>query len=517
MISQHIKDVLNGLSLDRGDGVSREGTGPLISINKITSRVGGMYEKVRYLIDYKEEHTVRRSAIQRILVRTLRKRSQTGFGSQLLLDLVTGGYLPNNGIVEQAGKDIDVIIDKYLFLRDECGVKDKYIFSLCATEIERFLFPQLINDLVLESFYKTASDSIAYVGSIPKEALDMQIYLSCRRSLLEDDGAMLLYSTLLKYFPEFKQLDLTNPDAKEMGLRLSEYILKIESAMIDPLGRRITSQLKDQAISFSVIRDIIKDFGVSSESIFDNQAQLATKVKEILNKKYQAQNDIATKSGTRAVIYILLTKVLLALLLEVPYERYFLGGLEYVPLATNVLFHPILLLIMVKTVKAPGSDNTNAVIANIENIVHGKNIKQIHVKPLGMGAGTTMLFGLLYFILFVLIFSGILWALRALHFNVASIVLFMFFLTLVSYLGFRIRYNANKWKVLSRDEGVIALLWNFITIPIIRTGQWLSKRFSTINIFVALMDFILETPFRLVLKTFDAFISFLRDKKDNPF
>ena len=105
--------------------------------------------------------------------------------------------------------------------------------------------------------------------------------------------------------------------------------------------------------------------------------------------------------------------------------------------------------------------------------------------------------------------------LDALHFNIVSVALFVFFLTLVSYFGFRIRYNARKWKVNTDDEGVISLLWGFFTLPIVRTGRWLSQRFSSINIFVFFMDFILETPFKMILGTFDAFISYLREKRED--
>ena len=103
------------------------------------------------------------------------------------------------------------------------------------------------------------------------------------------------------------------------------------------------------------------------------------------------------------------------------------------------------------------------------------------------------------------------------HFNVVSIILFLFFLTFVSYFGFRIRYNAKKWIVARDDESISGLLLNLFATPIVRTGRWLSRKFSSVNVFVFLMDFILEVPFKFVLGTFDSFISFLKEERGDPY
>ena len=131
--------------------------------------------------------------------------------------------------------------------------------------------------------------------------------------------------------------------------------------------------------------------------------------------------------------------------------------------------------------------------------------------------GLLIVFGVLYTLLFGVSFGILLAILILLNFNLLSIVLFLFFLTLVSYFGLRIRYNAQKWVVSTDDDRALALFWNFLTLPIVRTGRWLSRTFSAINIFVFTFDFVIETPFKLILGTFDAFVSFLKEKKEDPY
>ena len=93
-------------------------------------------------------------------------------------------------------------------------------------------------------------------------------------------------------------------------------------------------------------------------------------------------------------------------------------------------------------------------------------------------------------------------------------LLFLMFLALVSYFGLRIRHNAQAWKVETEQQGLASLLWNLFTLPIVRAGRALSTKFSSINIFVFTMDYLIETPFKMLLKGSDAFLSFLREKKE---
>jgi len=89
----------------------------------------------------------------------------------------------------------------------------------------------------------------------------------------------------------------------------------------------------------------------------------------------------------------------------------------------------------------------------------------------------------------------------------------MFFLALVSYFAFRIRYQARRWKVIE-DQRSLAILAGVLAIPIVRTGRWLSTTFSSINIFVIILDFIIETPFKRILNFSNQFMLYLKEKGD---
>ena len=513
MLSQQIKWILENINAHQKDETSVDNRGDLISVNNLTGKAGVFYEKLRYLVDYKEEHTIRRSAIERVLKRKLIIEGDKKIGLSLLQELVGGGYIINKKIPEGVARDIQSIINKYLILgSDKVGYSQ--LANIMASEIERFLYPQYINDLVTESFYKTILDHIKYTGTVSNSELRMQTYIACRRSLLEDDHDTLIYAVLVKYIPELPTLNNKDHIA-DLTTSFATVLSSIEEKLKNPLGWKMSLKFKNHSVYFSVIREIVKKYGVLSEMIFTDPVRLEEEIKEFLNEKYQQQYHSINKSSNRAIAYIFLTKIILALVLELPYEKFFLFSVDYLALGTNIIFHPLLFLIMVKNIKLPSSNNTNLVISGVRSVIQNEKIEPIRIKSQVNNTFFLSIFNLFYLVLFGVSFGLIIWILNLLHFNVVSIILFLFFLTLISYLGFRIRHNAKKWNISIEDDNIFSLLFDFFTIPIMTTGSWLSRRFSSINIFVFTMDFILETPFKLILGTFDSFISFLKEKKDD--
>lgn len=516
MVSPQIAWIFEKLAAVPEHSLFSEDQGPTIVVNKLAGRAGMFYEKVRYLVDYKEEHTIRRSAIARILnIKLLIERSAR-VGLPLLQELVSGGYLPNKTVPESLAPEIQKVVDKYLFL-GESDVPLSMLGHVMAGEIERMLYPQHINTLVAEAFYATAQQHIQYVGTIDQHEWQTQLFIACRRSLLKDDQDTLRYALLVRAIPELVEGVHTEESLTALRSRFVRTLRAIDEHIEHPLGWRLAGKLRNNAIYFSVLKEIIKRYGVVAEPLCADTERLESEVRKFLGEKYEQQKRVLARGGVRAVVYVLATKIILALLLELPYERFFLPSVDYVALGTNILFHPLLLFGIVQTTKLPPPSNTDLVVRGVLGVVRGDKSERVYIKPQTENMALLAVFGALYAGLFGVSFGLIISILTALHFNIVSIVLFVFFLTFVSYFGFRIRHNAQVWKVYIEKEGILALLGNLLAMPIVRTGRWLSTRFASMNIFVFLLDFILETPFKFVLGTFDSFITFLKEKGEDPY
>src|SRR3989344_8594504 len=166
-----------------------------VKVNELAKKAGMFYEKIRYLIDYKEEHTVRRNASQRILKRNLFFKTEGKVAQLLINELIRGGYIESGSFLESRISNVQEIIDKFLSLQNslvyvtggDLGVNKK-IIGLAANEIEIYLFGNKIEESVFTAFYETVKNGVKITQIEMSESdKDDHIYVACLRSLLKAD------------------------------------------------------------------------------------------------------------------------------------------------------------------------------------------------------------------------------------------------------------------------------------------------------------------------------------------
>ena len=483
MISEELKRLCEVLR-SQGDGAPEE-AGPYVSVEQLTGRFGVLYEKLRSLVDYKEYHLIRQSAIRRMLKRQLYIERKPNSGAALLRELVSSGYLPNNRVPEAKAIDVQNIIRKSMAF-ERGGLTISLSLDFASIEIERFLFPEPLKDALLDSFFHSSLKAVVYQG---KDSVDHAriTYAACRRSLFAEDKPNLLYALAIQAIPELFSYSLTDPAVATLAPRLLANVRTSEEVAKHALVWKVSSRLKNHALYYAVLLEIINSYGKGgAEIMLDDDAKLKEYAESIIEKKQKQQRKLLRISGRRAVIYLLLTKILLGIALEWPYEQFILRESNYIALGTNALFHPILLFLMVTFVR---KENRGAerVIEGVSAVVHGKDMKQMFIKP--PSSMTTFFFVLcFYLLLFAASFGVILWGLIALGFNAVSIMLFFVFLTLVSYFGLRIRGSAKRWEPVSEKKGTLGLIWNLFVFPIVRQADGSARGFQP-SMFVFLLTF----------------------------
>src|SRR5437667_10924149 len=92
-----------------------------IHVDEVALRVAAFYEQIRTIIDWKEEHLMRRASIirklkRRFLALELADYSGQNIAEPLLLELIRGGYFPNDKIDELKITDVQWLIEKYIFI-----------------------------------------------------------------------------------------------------------------------------------------------------------------------------------------------------------------------------------------------------------------------------------------------------------------------------------------------------------------------------------------------------------------
>jgi hypothetical protein len=98
--------------------------GPKIHVDEIASGVAKFYEKIRKIIDWKDDNALRRGAIERILKRRLLPKMVTGvfkeedtfqLAKTMTEELIRGGHLPNDEIPESRVPVVAECLKKYLY------------------------------------------------------------------------------------------------------------------------------------------------------------------------------------------------------------------------------------------------------------------------------------------------------------------------------------------------------------------------------------------------------------------
>jgi hypothetical protein len=258
----------------------------------------------------------------------------------------------------------------------------------------------------------------------------------------------------------------------------------------------------------------------SLAELFANPELLETEARKIIENNYKSVRRRLRSSSLRAILYILITKVAIAFLLEYPYDVYIYGSVNRVALAINVLFPPILMFLVTLSARLPGATNTKKIIQELQAVVYGdpgKNILcEVTVKR-RQGPVYFFFENLFYILLYGFIFGTIIFFLKDHQFNLLSGGIFIFFVTAVSFFGTRIRQMTRDYSVEKRREGATGFIVTFFSLPLIRTGQWLSVSMRRINFFIFVLDFIVEAPFKLFVELIENWFMFLREKKEDTY
>lgn len=494
---------------------------PVVSISTRTSRMSFVYERMRNAVDYKEEHLLRRTAISRIIRRlVVSGTDRTSIPEVLVHELIHARYLPNNAIPQKKLVDLEKIFNKYWLLLGIAPEKDinnpktlaGWTLGIAASEIDEFLLPPFIMHAAINSMYETINKQLHIEDAISENDRKKQIYIACSRALYHNEDN-LNYHLFLMYHPEWRggaNLNLI----REVTGALPALRRQIEHDLNHWIREKLNTCLRKQVVYFSILTEIITKDPEKARLALENNSDFAEQITTACNEHYRQARRKLGRSIVRSVIYLLLTKFLLALILEIPVEWWLLSHLDPLPLLINLVFPPGLLAVIALSTRMPDNANTKIILRGILNIVRGQTemIQVAKTKPRRLWLSG--LFVILYAALFGISFGLLIWLLRALNFTAISMLVFLLFLSLVSLFAYRIRVRNQELIVTPPKTGLIRSLWAFLTIPILQAGKWLSGKFAQINIFIFILDFVIEAPFKSFVKITEDWMAYVQEKKE---
>lgn len=491
-----------------------------ITVNALVSKVASWYEKLRKAMEYREEEVLLRATIERILKRRLLLGGNAKTTAEpLVRELLWAKYLKDQEVPESLVVQVEHAIDLYLRLRFEILKQHKlsettinsWIYQLMSSEIEHIVSPNREKETVGNFMYQILQKNIVIEGE-SEETQNAQTYIAVRKAFARDDLAFLRYNLFRLYFGP-----LTNENLSEIGARFMEGYNEIAKELNYKKKEKIYAYVKRRTAPFLILEDVLRANKGHIKRVVQNTQELDNSVLAACEVRYKSIKNKVRTAIIRSVLFILMTKVIFAFAVEGTFERIVYGKILWGSIAINTVVPPFLMIVVSFFIRTPGKENSERIVAFIHQLLYSDtpNIgNQLHLKKHeGKQKPITFVFTILWFFAFILTFGGIASILSRLGFNIISQLIFLFFLTIVSFLSYRISLTAHIYQLGDR-QGWFTPIADFLFMPIIRVGRSLTQSISQVNVLIVLFDFLIEAPFKLLFEFFEQWFSFLHAKRE---
>jgi len=493
--------------------------GSRLTVHAGVSRFAFLYEKIRNAVDYQDDHLLRKNAILRILKRQLVLETEAEqVASHLIRELIAARYLPNGVLPDSLVSDAACVIRKVQAVRSGQfnSRHQKWLLGVVAAELEDVLGDHDQEKTLINFLYESLGDRITLKGAVMDETeRRLQVYIACYRTMFKVDDDLLGYKLVRAYHSAWMQPDVWIAQPQNMALQMVGVEMKVRGQLRHALSQKFISAIKPWAISLSLLRRALHENAQETDRLFHEPGALTSAIEQMAGRLYKESRGKLRRGIVRAVIYLFITKILIALALEVPAEMYFYKDFNKLSLLINVLFPPVLMFLIGSLIRVPGKDNTARIVRGVDELLSPEGPKGREIKiPSARHGLSRFLFRTFYAFTFFLIFGLVFNVLGKIYFTWISSLIFIFFLTIVSFFAFRLRLTARECVVVERMDTFSNALVDFISLPILRVGQWLSTSISRINIFIFFFDFIIEAPFKLFLNVLEEWFAFMKEKRE---
>ncbi|MDO8504163.1 MAG: hypothetical protein Q7S60_05820, partial [bacterium] len=400
-----------------------------IHVDEVASKVAAFYEKIRGVIDWREEHLLRRGAIERILKRRFfLGQNAENLAATFVSELIRGGYFPNDRIEETKVGQIQKLLDKYIFIfknsppppaeKIKIQLYD-WVFSIAACEAEELLDPPRKERALIEYMEELMKERISVSPQVQEEEKSTQISIAVQKALFKLDNAIISYHLLKKRYPEW--LEIPQPEGQNLLQDIAKNIYSIwgsiERDLEHPLAEKFYSICEKYDTPYLIIGDILSGNPVKEN--LDKPEIWESSIREAYAKRLRQLRSRVGRAAIYSTISIFATKILLAMAIEIPFDRYVTHNFNLQALWLNIAIPPALMFFLVLTIRLPKKKNIERVVIEAMKILFTSEKKDIYPVKLPQKRGIIInaMITLFYLISFIISFGFIWFGLEALHFG----------------------------------------------------------------------------------------------------
>lgn len=461
------------------------------------------YEQLRNAAEYTEEHLLLQRAVHRFYKRIFLSRDKKHIGSsgdELIIELTLAGYLENDSIATVTVDKINDLAVQYFTAHETYG-NDAWTLNVLAVEVEKLLAADPRRDVFSQfayDYFVSAIDQERLLGKVQAD-FEIALFIAVQRALLKSDPATIRAALLHRY----QQTPLTPAYAQTNEM--------IDDVLDSGTSDKVYRVVNRQGAAFRVLWRLIDEHEDLGHLLGSREQFLVAYEKQIVSEYARIDKRI-NKGIIKSVIFLIITKFLIGISIEVPYDYLVHGAILWLPLAVNLLFPPLYMILLRFTLTLPGAANTRALTDTIDNLLYGDNraIAVSYRSSRGFG----LAFNVVYAALFIAIFGGAAMGLINIGFSLLHLLIFFVFLSTASFLGFRLSRQIREIEVVEGQQDGVTMLRDFLYIPFVVVGRWMSEKYARVNIVAMILDMLIELPLKTVLHLIRQWGKFITSKQD---
>lgn len=489
-----------------------------VHVDGVGGRLYFAYEQLRNAAEYSEQHLLLRRSIERFLQRNINFRRLQPLGMELVIELTQSRYIKNDSIPRKSVKQIDEILQGFVELYHgtlTAGERNRtivagWILQSASVHIEQVLIPQPRTrpfvDFAYHHYFESIDDQ-AFADKIEGVRYQMALYCAVHRAILKSDIA-----TVRAYALASQIIPQKSEDHAAYFVQINHLIDELFNDRVTNGIMRLVSQ---HGAPMRILREVVISQSNAEELLSEREA-LLSRIRSTTAEQYALVKERLNNGISRSVAFVAITKILIGLAIEIPYDLIRYGTIIWPPLILNIVFPPLYMLTLGLGIRPPNRKNSELIERHIDRILYQGDHKPVHYRLRRRVSSPALnrTFNVLYAGVFVVWIALLAWILKQLEFNIVSGVIFFIFLSTVSFLGFRLTQTARELEMIESRRGALNLITDFLYTPFIRIGHWLSDRYAQVNVVARVLDILIEMPLKFGLRFMRQWVGFLRDKQE---
>lgn len=472
------------------------------------------YEQLRNAAEYTEEHLLLQRAIQRFFKRLFSTRDKARIancGEELAVELTLAGYMANDHIpitvVQKIGGEAAVYFAAYEQYIGQLGSEksDNWAVAPLAVQVESMLTDHTRRSAFVQFAYQFFIDSIVVdrvFKSGKPDNYDASVFIAVHRMLLKSDNATIRHALLERY----QASPVNIAQYQQINQQLD---VLIESDTVEKIGRIVNRRGAPLRILWRMVAEVPE-----LPTILQNREKFLSAYESQIEAEYREMNTRINRGIVKSVVFLIITKFVIGIGLEVPYDYVVHGAIIWLPLLINLLFPPVYMILLRLTLVLPNRVNTTALVDRMDALLYAQRPTLSITSSESTVNNYSTAFNVLYAVLIVAVFGAAGWGLWLLGFGVLHLAIFFIFLSTASFLGFRLSRMVREIETVDAEQNGVSMIRDFLYLPFVVVGRWISEKYSKVNIIAMILDMVIELPLKTVIRLVQQWGKFISSKKD---